>query len=257
MCMCSMVVVWYHTTTTFGTNHHTTPKCAMRFLITTLVMVALLFLSRLIELQALTYYYFALGSNVDPSTMMSLRNLSPRRAQPAVLPGYRLAFNVKGNSWIEPSACSALKSRKYPNDTIHGVLYELARADFLSLSFSEGVPLAYRWESCHVYPYQGDADAAGARAMESGAKPVQAYVLAAQTLRPNVFIAPSPSYLRIIKDGAAFWKLDKSFQDELAAIPTAKNLLIPDGVSGQLLDRAKAFNPRSAEKQKLYLSQYE
>ena len=140
MCMCSMVVVWYHTTTTFGTNHHTTPKCAMRFLITTLVMVALLFLSRLIELQALTYYYFALGSNVDPSTMMSLRNLSPRRAQPAVLPGYRLAFNVKGNSWIEPSACSALKSRKYPNDTIHGVLYELARADFLSLSFSEGVP---------------------------------------------------------------------------------------------------------------------
>jgi hypothetical protein len=89
-------------------------------------------------------YYFAIGSNLMPSTMTCLRNLSPLSATAAILPDYRLAFDISSGGGggsemlsLEPSAASA---RSCPGRVLHGVLYELDDKDFRALSASEGVP---------------------------------------------------------------------------------------------------------------------
>lgn len=192
---------------------------------------------------ALAVQYFAVGSNVKPSTMTSLRNLHPLSASAAILPGYRLAFNIRGNPFLEPSAAAAVPSSR-DDDCIHGALYELTEKEFRQLERSEGVPFAYNWEKCQVYLYRGDNDAAGATAVAS-TSPTDAYVLvAAQRSNDSSDIPPSPSYLRIIRDGAAYWKLDASYQEFLANVPTSQNLLVPDGLSGRLLENAEFWNPR-------------
>ena len=197
-----------------------------------------------------TFQYFAIGSNVQPTTMTSLRNLHPLNASAAVLPGYRLAFNVRGTPFLEPSAAAAVKCSNNDDDSIHGVVYEMSAQEFRQLSRSEGVPFAYRWEKCQVYPYKGDSDAAGAKAMSSPhTAPIDAYVLVAQPLSASpIDIPPSPSYLRIIQNGAAYWKLDASYQQFLTSVPTSKTLLVPDGLSGRLLETAEFFNPRNLPK---------
>ena len=200
-----------------------------------------------LQSEALTFQYFAVGSNVQPNTMTCLRDLNPLNASAAVLPGYRLAFNVRGNPLLEPSAAAALKNGSC-NDCIHGAVYELTGKEFRELSLSEGVPFAYRWDKCTVYRYQGDNGTAGAGALASSSDPVQARVLVAQMFAAADSIPPSPSYLRIIQDGAKYWKLDQSYQNKLASVKTARNLLIPDGLSGRLLQTAEAFNPRKLGK---------
>jgi len=180
--------------------------------------------------------------------MTCLRDLHPLNASAAILPGYRLAFNVRGNPMLEPSAAAALKSGDH-NDRIHGAVYELTEKEFRQLSFSEGVPFAYRWDKCTVYRYWGDNGTAGAEALAALADPVPARVLVAQLFAAaDTFIPPSPSYLKIIQGGAEYWKLDQSYQNELASIETARNLLIPDGFSGRLLQTAEIFNPRKLGK---------
>ena len=220
-------------------------QSTMRITAVSVLAVAWLVLAR--PSQALTYQYFAVGSNVQPNTMTCLRDLHPLNASAAVLPGYRLAFNVRGNFLVEPSAAAALKS-KNPNDCIHGAVYELTEKEFRELSSSEGVPFAYRWDSCTVYRYQGDNGTAGADTLALSADPVPARVLVAQMFAAESSIPPSPSYLKIIQDGAKYWKLDRSYQNKLASVKTARNLLIPDGLSGRLLQTAETFNPRKLGK---------
>ena len=205
-------------------------------------LTSFLVLCHATSIVALTHQYFAVGSNVLPNTMTCLRNLRPVTSSAAVLPGYRLAFNIRGNPLLEPSAASAVKSR---TDCIHGALYELTDGDFRRLSQSEGVPFVYRWENCKVYRYIGDNDSAGDNAIALDTNSVNAKVLVPQFLASsNTFIPPSSSYLRIIQDGAAYWKLDRSYRDYLADVETAKNLLVPDGLSGRLLKTAELLNPR-------------
>jgi hypothetical protein len=125
-------------------------------------------------------YYFAIGSNMVPSTMTCLRNLSPRSATAAILPDYRLAFDIGtaggatgggraggggggGGIQMEPSAASV---QSCPGAIVHGVLYELDMTDFVALSASEGVPWVYRWQNCRVIPYRGDGATAGITALQ-------------------------------------------------------------------------------------------
>jgi hypothetical protein len=122
-----------------------------------------------------TYNYFAIGSNMVPSTMTSLRNLSPISATAAILPNYTLRFNIRGNPFIEPSAASVMKQPQpqqhttasttfndpCTNNSVHGVLYTLTEDDFARLGQSEGVPFAYVWERCYPIPYIGNNNDAG------------------------------------------------------------------------------------------------
>lgn len=209
-----------------------------------------------------TVNYFAYGSNMLPSTMENLRGIRPLNATAAILPNHRLMFDVTGgNSRLEPSAASV---RPCVDDKVHGVLYEVTESDFwFRVSATEGVPFAYKWKRCQVYPYkggvEGGAENAGTDAFRNSAlEPVLAYTLynAAfdETKTTKLLssreleqydVPPSPSYLQILRDGARHWNMDRDYQTYLSKIKTADNLLIQGGLSGRLLKAAEFFNRKS------------
>ena len=213
------------------------------------------------------YKYFAIGSNMVPSTMTSLRNLAPLSATAAILPNYELRFNIPGNSFIEPSAASV--QQRIPLATtdeiyetgfcVHGVLYTLTEDDFVKLGRSEGVPFAYIWERCFPIPYIGNNQNAGHEALllqqqqqQQQLEPVASQTAEAFVLTANPLFAssksnpknipPSNSYLQILKDGAKYWKMDETYrmylQNDIATDP-----IIP-GISKQLLQLAERMNPK-------------
>jgi hypothetical protein len=174
-----------------------------------------------------------------PATMTALRGIEPLNASAGILPDYQLAFNIAGSPRIEPSAASA---RPAIGDCLYGVLYELSEADFATVGSTEGIPFVYRWEACYVIPYVGNEQSAGQEAIlaqEDEKSSVLAYTLT--STRPNTptFIPTSPSYLRILQQGAAYWKMDRSYQNQLSEVPMAKDLIFQDGLSGSLLEAAE------------------
>jgi hypothetical protein len=185
-----------------------------------------------VSVQALTYRYFAYGSNMVASTLTALRQVHPLNASAAILPDYQLRFNLGGMALIDGAAASVSACS---GKQVHGVVYELTPTDFARVGSTEGVPLAYRWEKCRVYPYVGDGDSAGKRAMETS-KAVLAYTLV--NTSPRDF-APSRSYRNLLIQGAEEWKLDKTHCDMLKATPVARNLIVPDGLAGLALKLAQ------------------
>ena len=188
---------------------------------------------------AKTYNYFAIGSNMLPATMTALRGIQPLNASAGILPDYQLAFNIAGSPRIEPSAASA---RPAVGECLHGVLYELSEADFARVGSTEGIPFVYRWEPCHVIPYTGNEESAGQEAILAQAEEnssVLAYTLTSTNPNTPTFIPTSPSYLRILQQGAAYWKMDRAYQNQLSETPMAKNLIFGDGLSGCLLEAAE------------------
>jgi hypothetical protein len=200
------------------------------------------------------YRYFCYGSNVLPSTMENLRGIRPLEATAAMLPGYQLRF-LGGGGRLEPSAAFAVPTTMTPpsssddnnndnnDDCIHGVMYTLSAEDFARVGSTEGVPFAYRWKRCKVYPYVGKEEGQdGTVDLESknelmGQDAVTLIPPESSISREDV--PPSSSYLTIIKEGAAYWKLDASYQAKLERIPTAQNLVVPGGLSGPLLRMAE------------------
>jgi hypothetical protein len=180
------------------------------------------------------YRYFGYGSNVLPSTMKSLRRIQPLDATAAMLPDFELRFDGSEKNWLEPSAAFVTPSA---NKQVHGVMYTLTAEDFAKVGSTEGVPFGYRWKKCRVHPYVGDGDEAGLKALQTTPS-VEAVTLVSPSLGEKD-VPPSPSYLGIIKEGARFWKFDKSYQEILGAVSEAKNLIIPQGLSGLLLRAAE------------------
>jgi len=184
-----------------------------------------------------TYRYFAMGSNMKPATMTALRGIQPLNATAAVLSDYQLAFDIAGSPLLEPSAASV---RFAPGEFVHGVLYELTESDFARVGSTEGIPFVYRWEPCRVVPYQGNDETAGQDAVAgANATTTSAFTLTASNPNTPKFIPTSPSYLRILREGAAYWKMDRTYQIQLSKVTTAKNLLVADGLSGSLLEAAE------------------
>jgi hypothetical protein len=175
--------------------------------------------------------------------MKSLRQIDYIDSSAAILPGYKLRFNIPGIPAVEPSwACveQLVASNNAVNtDLVHGVLYTLALQDFARVSMSEGVPLAYQWKLVDVVPYQGDGDCAGQEAlMEANASFTRAKVKAYTLVTNNPFlrrdIPPSRAYRDLLIRGAKSFQMDKSHIEKLEAIPigftigdglVAKNLL--------------------------------
>lgn len=185
-----------------------------------------------------------------PATMTSLRNLKlTPQVSAAILPDFELAFDIPGARWIEPSAASV---RYQPGSFVHGVLYEgMSESDFFALGRSEGVPWSYRWLQCRVIKYSGDGNDAGRKALKaSGSQSVEARVLTKSNLLQGfrltsspgkTFIPPSRSYLKLLQEGANFWRMDRAYQDELSKIQV--DPIVP-GFSSELLEITKRLNPQ-------------
>ena len=203
------------------------------------------------------YRYFGYGSNVIPSTMKALRQIEVRDVTAAVLPDFELKF--QSAAFVRPT--NKKKKSGGTDQVVHGLLYTLTEEEFAKVGQTEGVPFGYRWQSCRVYPYQGDGKKAGADCLEDpDALSVQAFTLVEPTPasskqkqkrkrqreQPKASgergsAPPSTSYLGLIREGARLWKFDRSYQDELATIQTAtsSNFLFPDGWEGPTLQLAE------------------
>jgi Gamma-glutamyl cyclotransferase, AIG2-like len=199
--------------------------------------------------------YFAYGSNCYPNTMKLLRRIDCLDSCAAILPGYKLRFNIPGIPAVEPSwACvepvvatsnNGNNDRNNNNDSdmdcwVHGVLYTLTLQDFARVSMSEGVPLAYQWKLVDVIPYQGDGDCAGQKAFVEATmsddassssstnnnKIKKAYTLVTNNpfLRLRDDIPPSRAYRDLLIRGAKSFQMDQSYIEKLEAIPIGLTL---------------------------------
>ncbi len=169
-----------------------------------------------------------------PETMQNLRDITPLSSTAGILRDYTLRFNVGGIPWVEPSAAAV---ERCAAARVHGVLYELTEDDFARVGRTEGVPFAYRWQICEVYPYVGDSTNAGETALQTGTS-VSAYTLVAG-YPTKVDIPPSKSYRDLLIEGAKLWKLDIDYILQLENTPTAKNLLLPEGLAKVTLQVAE------------------
>lgn len=194
-----------------------------------------------------TYNYFAFGSNVAQSTMVNLRNLQPIAYTPAMLTDHRLAFNIPGISYIEPSSASVEPITKiaYGDDencVVHGILYKLTQDDFATVCSTEGVPFTYALHRCHVIPYEADGMNAGQRVLESqNFKTIPAYTLRAapQKWRESPDIPPSQSYKNVILRGAKESRLDSSYIKRLEEVECDRRA---SGFSEEILSVAEMIN---------------
>jgi hypothetical protein len=191
---------------------------------------------------ALSYNYFAFGSNMASSTMTNLRNLNPISSTAAVLHDHRLAFNVPGTPFVEPSWASVEIEK---GSTVHGVLYELTEDDFAKVCQTEGVPLSYRLHRCQVVPYVGDGEKAGIEATNAEIASVPAFTLRAgrKAWRESKDIPPSQAYLNVLLRGAEEFKLDANYVKELDSIQCGRTIL-GNGLAEKMLQFAEAQNER-------------
>jgi Gamma-glutamyl cyclotransferase, AIG2-like len=179
-----------------------------------LTLICILIIASLVK--AWTIPYFAYGSNCYVETMTSLRRIRLVNSTAAVLPGYKLRFNIPGIPAVEPSWACVEKCSK---DNVHGVLYTLTPQDFARISFSEGVPFGYQWTVVDVVPYQGDGDRAGEMALSSSSV-CQAYTLVSNNpLLPHRDIPPSKAYRDLLIRGAKDFQMDQEHIDKLESIP--------------------------------------
>lgn len=216
--------------------------CTMRFLLLSLVPCVLTACQALStsSCSPKTYPYLAIGSNMLSSTMENLRGITDYEATPAVLCDYRLAFNVLGSPLLEPAAAAACPCS---GSKLHGVLYYLTEKDFARVGSTEGIPWTYHWKSCRVYPYKGNGGDAGRQAVARD-EAVDAFVLVATCPSWKDHIPPSSSYLGILQKGAKEFHLDLDYQHFLGQVTVARNLVVPDGLSGRLLHAAELISGR-------------
>jgi hypothetical protein len=152
------------------------------------------------------------------------------------LPDYQLRFNLPGMAGFEPSAAAVEPCQ---GKQVQGVLYTLTAEDFARVGITEGIPFAYRWQRCHVYPYNGDGNEAGQQVVlaSSGGSEVAYTLVATQSFLKD--IPPSKSYLGLLIQGAKTWKMDRAYVQELEGTKPAHNLLIPQGLAGASLQWAQ------------------
>lgn len=197
----------------------------------TLLAIAILLLSQQYYASALTFNYFAYGSNVYAPTMTDMRNIQCVSSTAAILDGYKLRFNIPGIPAVEPSwACvEASKNNNNKNEVVHGVMYTLTPQDFARISMSEGVPFGYQWKVVDVVPYQGDGMTAGRQALMASTDTattdsattsvVKAYTLITNNPFLRRDIPPSKAYRDLLIKGARDFYMDQEYVEQLEAVP--------------------------------------
>ena len=190
-----------------------------------------------LEQTAEDIWNFAIGSNMHPNKMSGRANLVIKESFPAKLKGWRLAFNLRGISWLEPSMAGVEPD---PGETVHGVLVRLSPEDFAKLVQSEGGDQSYAREAVEVETYCGKVQKAVVfRALEARKLPQD---------RP-----PTLRYLELIRTGARLNGLDPEYIEKLDAIPHYQKGLITNLISKLLFDMAMCFGCLGVPKLMVFL----
>lgn len=149
---------------------------------------------------------FAYGSNLHPEIRERRRGLRPSAVLPAVLPGWRLAFDLPGVPLVEPAMASILPA---PEDEVHGLLLRFSPKELAELERSEGGGRFYEQVKVEVRTYEG----ARIRAL--------AFKTAPGSVIPER--PPSRRYLELIREGARRSGLHPDYVRRLGALPHARS----------------------------------
>ena len=168
---------------------------------------------------------FAIGSNLHPNKLKGRANLIIKESKPGILKDWRLAFNLRGISWLEPSMAGVEPA---PGDEVHGVLLRMSQEEFRKLVLSEGENYAYRQVEVEIETYQGEKQNALAFSALDSRK--------LQEDRP-----PSLRYLELIRIGARLSGLNPSYIKRLDAIPHFKKGPLTELISHLLFDMMMFF----------------
>ena len=161
-------------------------------------------------------WYFAYGSNLHPEVRERRRGLLPSAVMPAVLPEWRLAFELPGLPLIEPAMASILPA---PGREVHGLLLCFSPAQLVALERSEGSGRFYEKIEVETRSY------AGTRVRALAFKALPEWVVAERL--------PSRRYLEIIREGAHRSGLHPDYCRQLDALPHAPSRVV-DGPLGAL-----------------------
>jgi hypothetical protein len=169
-------------------------------------------------------YYFGLGSNMSRKKLEN-RGINGTKIdllsfEAAIVPNYRLAFNMRGFPPIEPGMGSleptdskAKSLLTYKEKECHGCLVKLSAENYKKVMASEGVSdeqpnPGYEEIVVDAYPYNRFG------------KPVKAVALRARPhARLNFDPSPSVRYMNILKEGAKELNLKPCYQEFLAQHP--------------------------------------
>ena len=169
-------------------------------------------------------YYFGLGSNMSRKKIENRAikggKIEIERMEAAVVPNYRLAFNMRGFPPLEPGMgslepidSSAKALLKYEPGECHGALILLTPENYAKVMLSEGVgdgksDQGYDEIIVDAYPY------------EKSQTPVKAVALRArENVRLNYDPCPSVRYMNILREGAEELGLKQCYQDFLKNHP--------------------------------------
>lgn len=147
---------------------------------------------------------FAYGANVNQEKLLVGRRITPYESVPAVLPGYRLAFNHRGAMGNVMHLSEPIPQNGWTSDA-HGVLHRLKVSDYVKLTNMEN---AYRPVELVVHPYDKR-------------EPVRAVVYITPTQWRTVDgLDPPDRYINLIASGARSWDLEPSYVEWLSSLKT-------------------------------------
>lgn len=146
---------------------------------------------------------FAFGSNLCPEKRVNRANLQIEEVVPGELKDWRLAFNLRTITWLEPSMAGIEPA---PGQSMHGVLLRFNPESFKALLQSEGDGHAYQLQPVTVEAYDG-------RCIEA----VAFRALPHRRLQEDA--PPSLRYLNLLRNGARQCGLRQEYIDWLDALP--------------------------------------
>lgn len=173
-------------------------------------------------------HYFGLGSNMSRKKLenrgLNGTKIDILKMEAAIVPNYRLAFNLRGfppmepgMGSLEPVEANSTRLTTYKDAECHGALVKLSPENYEKVMRSEGVGNGTNTEQGYeeiivqAYPYGSGK--------ESG-KPIQAVALRALPhVRLNFDPCPSARYMNILIEGASELNLTPCYQKYLASIP--------------------------------------
>lgn len=146
-------------------------------------------------------WYFAYGSNLDPDTFVGRRGMRPCDTCVALLPEYRLVFDLpvgKGERGVANLIPDARAS-------VTGVAYQISTEQAQRLDRSEGVPRAYQRIDVSLEVARGPA------------------LLAFSYLSPyrHPDRKPSPRYMGLLLRGAKHHDLPRAYVESLRNVELA------------------------------------
>uniref|UniRef100_A0A6U3TKC6 gamma-glutamylcyclotransferase n=1 Tax=Ditylum brightwellii TaxID=49249 RepID=A0A6U3TKC6_9STRA len=177
-------------------------------------------------------YYFGIGSNMSRSKLENRSvcgsQIHIQQMEAATVPGYRLAFNLRGFPPLEPGMGS-LEPRvadgddgsalSYDANECHGALIKLSADDYEKVMRSEGVA-ATDGNPNQTY----DEIVVTAIPYNKNHPPVQAVALRARShARLKKDPCPSPRYMNILREGARELGLKPCYQEFLNKHPVQTN----------------------------------